>query len=147
MSVTSGGRLVGQVYFAHTELTGFSPFECGFEAKPNQTQSVSNPDETVEVEWLKINTLPGLLCCHLLGPGFAFFCGRKGIREIAYKAGLAHRVFVELHCQKNKRTNKTNKSQTRTLRYRPGWWSLCLSPAHPSLPSLPMAHCFSPHRL
>lgn len=74
-------------------------------------QSVSNPDETVAVELLKINTLPGLLRCHLLGPGFAFFCGRKGVGEIAYKAGLAHRVFVELHCQKNKRTNRKNKAK------------------------------------
>lgn len=83
-------------------------------------QSAFNPDETVEFELFKVNKLSWLLRGHLLGPGFAFFCGRKGIREVADKAGRAHGVFVELHCQKNKRTKRTNKHQTRTLRDQPG---------------------------
>lgn len=37
-------------FFAHTELTGFSHFQCGFEGKPHKLkQSVSTPDETMEV--------------------------------------------------------------------------------------------------
>lgn len=64
----------------------------------------------MQVEF-KINTLSWLLCCHLLGPGFAFLCGRKGIGEVAYQAGLANRVLVELHCQKNERTKEQANKQ------------------------------------
>lgn len=62
----------------------------------------------------KINKLSWLLHCHLLGPGFAFFCGRKDFREVAGRAGLTHRVFVELYCQKNKRKTRMNRTQEGT---------------------------------